>query len=222
VVTDALPTFVHTGGKLWVLNEDGNPVAPASDSAAIKAVTDKIDTALVLDGAVWQYTTNALENGPSGSGLTAAETRAALGMSSANLDTQLADIPTVAELNARTLASAAYATASSIVTVQSSVDAVGVIVSAIKAKTDNLPAAPAAVGDIPTVANILTTQMTESYAADGAAPTVAQALFLTMQALTEFSIAGTTITIKKLDGTTPAATFTMDDDTSPTSRTRAS
>lgn len=35
---------------------------------AVKVVTDKLDTALVLDGAVYQYTTNALENAPSGGG----------------------------------------------------------------------------------------------------------------------------------------------------------
>jgi len=66
-----------------------------------------------------------------------------------------------------------------------------------------------------------TDALTESYAADGAAPTPAQALFLIQQALTEFAITSTTISVKKLDGTTEAATFTLDDDTSPTSRTRA-
>lgn len=42
-----------------------------TEVAAIKAVTDKLDTALELDGAVYRYTTNALENGPSGGGGTA-------------------------------------------------------------------------------------------------------------------------------------------------------
>ena len=42
--------------------------ANASDVTAVKAVTDKLDTALVLDGAVYQYTTNALENAPTGGG----------------------------------------------------------------------------------------------------------------------------------------------------------
>lgn len=35
---------------------------------SIKVTTDKIDTALVLDGSVYQYTVNALENAPSGGG----------------------------------------------------------------------------------------------------------------------------------------------------------
>ena len=70
------------------------------------------------------------------------------------------------------------------------------------------------------VADILTTQMTESYAADGTAPTLAQALFLIQQQLGDFAISGTTITVKKLDGSTTAATFTLDDATTPTSTTR--
>jgi len=72
------------------------------------------------------------------------------------------------------------------------------------------------------VSDILTTQMTESYSPDGTAPTLAQALFLIQQSIGDFSIAGTTITTKKIDGSTTAATYTLDDGTDPTSRTRAS
>jgi hypothetical protein len=71
------------------------------------------------------------------------------------------------------------------------------------------------------VADILASALTEAYAADGAAPTLSQILFLIQQALTEFAISGTTISVKKLDGTTEAATFTLDSSTAPTSRTRA-
>lgn len=72
------------------------------------------------------------------------------------------------------------------------------------------------------VTAVLTTQMTESYNADGAAPTIAQALCLLISATTEFSISGTLITCKKLDGTTTAATYSIDSATLPTSRARAS
>jgi hypothetical protein len=68
---------------------------------------------------------------------------------------------------------------------------------------------------------VLTTQMTESYAADGLAPTLVQALMLIQQSITEKSVGGTTVTIKKLDGSTAAATLTLNDATSPTSVTRA-
>lgn len=70
-------------------------------------------------------------------------------------------------------------------------------------------------------AALMTTQLTESYAADGVAPTPAQALFLIQQALTDFVISGTTMTIREIDGTTTAATATLDDGTNPTSITRA-
>ena len=78
------------------------------------------------------------------------------------------------------------------------------------------------IATVPTVVEILTTAMTEAYAADGVAPTLAQAIFLIQQTIGEFAISGTTITAKKLDGSTTAATYTLDDGTSPTSRTRAS
>lgn len=68
---------------------------------------------------------------------------------------------------------------------------------------------------------VLTTQMTEAYAADNVAPTLAQAMFLTMQSIGEVSVTGTTMTVKKLDGSTTAATYTLNDATNPTSRTRA-
>lgn len=68
---------------------------------------------------------------------------------------------------------------------------------------------------------VFTTALTEAYAADGAAFTGAQALYMIWSALSEFAIAGTTITAKKLDGSATAMTFTLDDGTNPTSRTRA-
>jgi len=71
------------------------------------------------------------------------------------------------------------------------------------------------------IATLFTTALTESYNVDGAAPTPAQALFVIMQRLTEFAISGTTITAKKLDGSTTAFTLTIDDATAPTSSTRA-
>jgi hypothetical protein len=68
---------------------------------------------------------------------------------------------------------------------------------------------------------IFTSQLTESYAADGVAPTLAQALMLIQQKLGDFSISGSTLTVKQLDGSTTAATYTLDDPANPTSITRA-
>ncbi len=67
-----------------------------------------------------------------------------------------------------------------------------------------------------------TVAVTESYNVDGAAPTPVQALMLMLQLLTESSVSGTTLTIKKLDGSTTAATLTLNDASTPTSATRAS
>lgn len=61
----------------------------------------------------------------------------------------------------------------------------------------------------------------ESYAAPGAVPTFAQFCFMVFSGLFEFSISGTTITAKRLDGSTTAMTFTLDSSSAPTSRTRA-
>jgi len=61
----------------------------------------------------------------------------------------------------------------------------------------------------------------ESYAADGAVPTWGQIQYMMWAALAQFGIAGVTISAKKLDGTTEAMTFTMDDAVAPTSRVRA-
>ena len=65
---------------------------------------------------------------------------------------------------------------------------------------------------------VLTGTMTEAYRAAGVAPTLAQALYELIAHMGEASIAGTTKTLKKLDGTT-AKTFTLDSGTAPTSIT---
>jgi hypothetical protein len=65
---------------------------------------------------------------------------------------------------------------------------------------------------------VLTRTMTEAYRAAGVAPTLAQALFELIAHMGEASIAGTTKTLKKIDGTT-AKTFTLDSSTTPTSIT---
>lgn len=69
---------------------------------------------------------------------------------------------------------------------------------------------------------ILQQALTEGYATDGAAFTVEQALFEIAQILEERSISGTTLTVKKRDGTTTAMVLTLDSATVPTSQTRAS
>jgi hypothetical protein len=71
-------------------------------------------------------------------------------------------------------------------------------------------------------AAILTTQMTEAYNTDGTAPTMAEALFVIMQRLVDFTIIGTAISVKGIDGTTEKYTLVLDDGTTPTTSSRDS
>ena len=63
---------------------------------------------------------------------------------------------------------------------------------------------------------------TEAYSTDGGTKTLPQALYEICSMLQEKSVSGTTVTVKKVDGSTSAMTFTLDSATDPTSITRAS
>lgn len=66
-------------------NTDMVSEPPTADVTAIKAVTDKLDTALVQDGAVYDFTAAALAAAPSGSGATAEEVRIEMDANSTQL-----------------------------------------------------------------------------------------------------------------------------------------
>ena len=70
------------------------------------------------------------------------------------------------------------------------------------------------------IASLFTTALTESYSTDGSTMTVAQALYAIQQFLQERDVSGTTLTVKKLDGSTTAYTLTLDDATEPANITR--
>jgi hypothetical protein len=65
-----------------------------------------------------------------------------------------------------------------------------------------------------------TDTLPESYAAAGAAGTPAQLFYWIHQCISDFVIASTTVTVRKLDGITAAGTSTLDDDTTPAARSR--
>ena len=71
------------------------------------------------------------------------------------------------------------------------------------------------------VSNELETALPDSVPADGSLPTPKQALYMLVQFLTERSVSGTTLTVRKVDGSTPLMTFTLSDATNPVSITRA-
>ena len=99
--------------------------------------------------------------------------------------------------------------------------AAGAVMPTTAGRTLAVSAAGAVELDPASRAAILTQELIESYAADGAAPTVAQALMMLLQHHQQKSVSGTTVTIKKLDKSTAAATYTLDSATDPTSIARA-
>lgn len=107
-----------------------------SSSAANKLAVDS--SGRVTIGTNTDKTGYLLSTAP----LDAAGMRNAIGLGSANLDTQLADIPTVAEFEARSIPSADYFVVGDY-TAPANSD-----ITAIKAKTDNLPASPASSTDV--------------------------------------------------------------------------
>ena len=120
--SDVAALILATPANKLATNVSGEVVASnmrGTDSAALAATA--------LSTAVWTNTKAgfidaAISSVSSGGGLDAAGIRSAIGLASANLDTQLADIPTAAEFNARTLVAASYATNTSITTVDTVVD----------------------------------------------------------------------------------------------------
>lgn len=83
-----------------------------------------------------------------------------------------------------------------------------------------------ALHSLPTAAEnataVATTAMTEAYSTDGGTVTLAQGIYELLARDQEISISGTTMTVKKRDGTTTAYTLTLNDGTNPTAVTRSS
>lgn len=93
-------------------------------------------------------------------------------------------------------------------------------ITAAKIAADAIGASELAADAVAEIATaVLTTVMTESYRSANATGTVAQLLYEVIAHLGESSIAGTTKTLKKLDGTTTAKTYTLNSATTPTAIT---
>ena len=213
-VVDAIPTTAMRG------TDSAYTGTPPTAAAIADQVWDELQSAHVTVGSfgiiaseIAAIPTTAMR------GTDSAATAASLATAQLDLDTitgtdgvnllsatqaTLDDVPTTAEFEARTLVAASY--------FDPAADTVANVTTVATTTTNT---------DMLTAAAILTTQMTEAYAADGVAPTLAQSLFLIQQALTDVGIVSTTETIRKLDGSTAAATLTLDSATAPTSKTRA-
>jgi len=127
---------VNSGGGTFSETTD-SAEALSEAVAAIDAIADKLDTAMVIDGAVYQFTANALELGSSGTGLDAAGVRSAIGLATANLDTQLAAIAldTGTTLPAQ-IAGIAAGSGPTVTQIRQEMDANSTQLTGIKTKTD--------------------------------------------------------------------------------------
>jgi hypothetical protein len=152
--------FYHIGNGLFQIGLPDALVATNGDRVKVwvEYTDSKSTTAIVQVEAINKNTVALGAN--TTTPLDAAGTRSAVGLASANLDTQLADIPTVAEFEARTLLASAYfdpttdtvahvtlvdtcSVNTDMVSVaglasQSSVNAIGLVVDAILIDTDDL------------------------------------------------------------------------------------
>jgi len=198
--TTSLPGAYGAGSAGKIIGDNINATISS------RATQTSVDT---IDGIVDSILVDTAEIGAAGAGLTALATQASVNTIDGIVDAILLD---TAEIGAAGAGLTALAT-------QASVNTIDGIVDAILVDTAEIGAAGAGLTAVTTA--VLTTAMTEAYRADGATGTLAQMLYEIIAHLGEASIAGTTKTIKRVDGSTTAATFTLDDATTPTSITRA-
>ncbi len=220
----------NLSGSVGSLTTNNDKTGYALSSSGVQAIWDALTSALTTVGSIGKLLvdninatiSSRLASASYTAPLDAAGTRSAVGLASANLDAQLDALPTAVEnrqemdANSTQLA-AIVADTNELQTDWANGGRLDLLIDAIKAQTDLLPAAPAATGDIPTVSQIWTTALTEAYRATGATGTAAQLLYEILGHLVNSSNSGTTKTVKKLDKATTAKTYTYDDATNPTS-----
>lgn len=140
----------YPAGSLVIINDGGGINKAVGYVSNYVGSTKEVTLASDPDGytfAVGNQVDIIAVPSSAGGGLDAAGVRAAIGMASANLDTQLGaiqttvdDLPTNSELGT---ALSGLATTTQLTTVEGKVDTVDTVADAIKTKTDNLPTDPA-------------------------------------------------------------------------------
>ena len=206
-----------------ILDDTGTSgvVVASLGANSITAAAAASDFGTEIGTAVWASTTRLLTAGTNialakGTGVTgftdlaAAGVRGAVGLGSANLDTQIITLAT---------ASAVVSATNAILSAISDVPTNSEISAALAQLLEDI--AEIDFGGGITVSDILTTTMTESYAANGQQMSLAQALYGLQQHMMHFQISGTSRTVKKLNGAQSAFVETLDDATSPTGLARS-
>jgi hypothetical protein len=125
------------------------------------------------------------------------------------------DSPTNAEMEARTIAAASYATASALSSLVTTVGVAGAGLTAVPWNASWDAEVQSEVQDA------LDGTIADSIPADGTRPSVSSGIYMMTQLLVDCSISGTTMTVRKPDGSTTLFTITLNDATTPTSKTRA-
>ena len=176
---------IDTAGSVSLMLKGASGMAPLPIELQVVAVDLENATTFGLtnlDATVSSRLASASYASP----LDAAGTRTALGMASADLDTQISTLATAAAL----------ATTTGYIDTE---------VAAIKAKTDNLPAAPAAVSDIPTATENADALLKRDWTSvtGEAARSVLNALRFIRN---KWSVSGTALTVCKEDDATTAWT----------------
>lgn len=199
-----------------------------------------------LSGSVGSVTGNVGGNvtGSVGSVAAGGITASSIATDAITADKIAADAITSSELaaSAVTEIQSGLATSASLTTVEGKIDTIDTNVDSILVDTAEIGAAGAGLteaggtGDHLTavpwnaswdaevqseVADALEAAIADSVPADGSIPSIKQALYMITQFLLERSVSGTTVTVKKADGSTTLLTLTLDDATTPTSITRA-
>ena len=158
--------------------------------------------------------------------LDAAGVRTALGMAEADLDTQLGDVPTVAEFEARTLAAASYATAANQATIEGKIDTVDTNVDAVLADTgtDGVVVAAASKTGYALASNGLdSVAVTDPTDASDAASTFTKMVrWLFLRFWSKNTMTDDTLTTYKSDGSTSLSTQTLSDDSTTQTQGKAS
>jgi len=211
--TTALPGAYGAGSAGKIIGDNINAtISSRASQASVDTIDDYIDTEVAAIKAKTDQLTFTTAGQVDATTMSVANNALTAAAAAADLGTEVATA--VWASATRTLSALGFTLSAS--------DLAADTITAAKIATDAIGSDELATSAVTEIVNaVLTTAMTESYNADGAAPTLAQALFMTMQRLTEFAISGTTVTVKKLDGSTTAYTLTLDDATDPTSTTRA-
>jgi hypothetical protein len=241
--TKPILDFANSGGRVTL--DEATTSAPAN-GVTFKILRTHLHPVTQIGTGVWATATRSLTvlDEDSTTLDLDATIRSAVGLASANLDTQIGDLPTNAEL-ATSQASADDATLAAIAALNNiaaadvwaagtrtltaldedltTLDLDATIKAAVGLASANLDTQLDA---LPTNAELataiitgLTTALTEGYRGTGATGSVRDMLYEILAHLGESAIVSTTKTLKKLDGSTTAKTYTLDSATTPTSIT---